>query len=211
MMLASQNGAILRVTMIRDTHFLRSILLGSALVTALASCGSPARKVFARFNYMLTETGGAGGNPRMIEGYDGDNGMRISCSVSETAQRRVLSFSLDVPASQTGLSIAGAEFIRGTGALPAQPTQGCSVTVREGNSYSGVCGGSEPTAQTACRINNVEFKIDPDNGSPVVVGRVFCSGLRGTTVLAKDLSSGTFADRTQGAAFTIYDCPGLAP
>lgn len=191
--------------------FARTVFLGSLAAALSSSCGSPPRKVFGRFNYSLNESGGAGGTPRMIETFDGDNGARISCQVIETAQRRVFGFSLDIPGMQTNFTVTGAEFTRAAGPVPAQPTQGCSVSVREGNTYSGACSGSDPTAQTPCRIDNVEFKVDPENGAPVVVGRVLCTGLRGSTTLPRDLTSGTFSERTQGAAFTIYDCPGLAP
>lgn len=168
------------------------------------------RTVFGRFSYLLSPTGETVGQPRIFEGYDGDNGMRLRCNVSETAQRRTLSFSVEMPSLGTGLSITGAEFARRTGPLAAESTQGCSVSVREGHAYAGVCGGSEPSAQAPCRINNVEFRIDLENGASVVVGRVLCRGLTGASVVTKDLSSASFAERAQGAAFTIYDCSGLA-
>lgn len=195
---------------------MRTLALTLVLAALSSSCGSPPKRLFARFDYIVAEPGSIIGVPRSLGtgGFDGDNGVQLGCSVTDTATARMLSFTFAMPAMQARLQVTGAMFAKSQNVQSAMGAPGCYVTAQEGNTYGGACGGSEPSDTQPCRINQVQFSVDPMSGDPVVVGRILCRNLQPTTTtstIRRDVISTDSTMPMAGAAFTIFNCTGLAP
>lgn len=154
---------------------------------------------------------------RSVDGFDGENQVRITCTVIETESTRALSFSVNAPSY--GLSLQNATFPRAGGSPTAGP---CRVNVQEDNSYSGACGGGAPSPTQPCQVSNVDFTRDPE-GRTLITGQIYCGGMSGETVIGispsaaptikRELTApGTeIAARTTPMRFNLYDCPGFNP
>ena len=146
---------------------------------------------------------------RDVNGFSGDNGVRVTCTTIESAANRVLSFS--VSGSGYSLRLAGASFARNGGSPMGS---GCLVTVQEDNVYEGACGASPPSDAQPCRVSDVMFTRDAD-GRSLITGGIFCQGLSPSAAPGIDrelTASGTSAEATMSPLeFNLYDCNGYTP
>jgi hypothetical protein len=155
--------------------------------------------------------------PRSVAGFDGENQIRITCSVTETDSSRSLGFSVN--AAGYGFSLQRANFPLTGGS----PTAGsCLVTVREDNTYTGACGGATPSPTQPCQVSDVDFTRDGE-GRSLITGLIYCGGTSGDQVfglspsaaptIKRELTTpGTdIASRTTPMRFSLYDCPGFNP
>ena len=146
---------------------------------------------------------------RDVQGFDGENGVRVSCSVTETESSRTLSFS--AYAASYGIQMQNASFGRG-GGTPAGTD--CRITVQEDNTYVGACGGSPPSEGQPCQVNNVQFTTDTE-GRSLITGNIFCQGMSPSAApsIDRELTRPGFdiPSLTAPLEFNLYDCAGYNP
>ncbi|MDQ3030956.1 MAG: hypothetical protein M3Y87_00945 [Myxococcota bacterium] len=147
---------------------------------------------------------------RDVDGFHGENGVRIACNVTETETTRTLTFS--AYASNYGIQMQNAQFSRG-GGTPAGTD--CRISVLEDtNNFVGACGGSPPTEVQPCQVNNVQFTTD-EEGRSLIRGNIFCVGLSPSAApnIDRELTApGTgLAAPTTPMQFDLYDCAGYNP
>lgn len=138
---------------------------------------------------------------------EGTPEVTVSCSVDEADTQRVISFS--ARAEGSSISVQNLIVLNGSNAASGGP---CRVSIVEGaNSYSGACGGSEPSEAQPCRINNIAF-VD-DMGNPTFSGDIFCQFLPNSASPALQIevtSNGSRAeDLTNPGHFRFANCSGL--
>lgn len=184
-------------------------LAAPALGALIAGCGNNAPAgVFADVQWQVRcDIMGMCTRPdsRDVLGYDGEDGNDVSCTVVQDATSRTVTFR----AESDGFSLAARNVVvpiaggSGSGA-------GCRVTVEEGNTYEGVCGGGTPSDAQPCQIRNVQFYTDEVSGSAAMRGELRCEGIRATA--APDLRREITApgDAASYVQFTFYDCRGLS-
>lgn len=196
-----------------NARFLLVLSLSIALGGLAASCGDngPAGVYMdIQWTIRCIAMGGCTSYPtRDVLGFDGDNGTRLTCSVTESAANRTLTFS--ATAAGYGLSLRNATFAR-AGGTPAGTD--CQVRVIDDNTYTGACGGLPPTETQPCQVNNVMFTRDAE-GRSLITGNIYCQNISPEAAPSIDrevTGPGTaVADRTRPLLFNIYDCPGYNP
>jgi hypothetical protein len=148
------------------------------------------------------------GLDRIVDGFDGENGNTVRCTVTESSDRtqRILNFRL---VSSTGQSVAFQNV-----AVPFDGGSALSgvVRLREDNEYEGAAGDVEPSGTSPCQVRNVRFFRDEMSGDPTIEGEVRCQFMRSDADIR--LCRGLSASGGSGAAmsparFTIYGCTGL--
>lgn len=199
---------------------MRSIVLASsvAVLAALAGCNNtePPR-LYATMTWKMRcpnpttlpsdcAMGCTEGLDRLIDGFTGENGARITCGVTQTADERILNFTL---LSASGYSV-GFQNVR----VPRGGGSALSGVIRmsEDNNYQGAAGPLSPSVTQPCQVSAVEFFADELSGDPTIRGEVVCQYMRSDAnmQLCRGLStSGGGGAATMPAQFTIFGCPGL--
>ena len=146
---------------------------------------------------------------RDVNGFNGENGVRVTCTTIESASNRVLSFSAS--GSGYSLQLSGASFARSGGSPGGE---GCNVRVQEDNVYEGACGASPPSEAQPCRVSDVMFTRDAE-GRSLITGHIFCQGMSPSAAPGIDrelTSAGTSPESAMTPLeFNIYDCNGYTP
>lgn len=198
--------------MMRRTSHAIPVILGLALAAVGSSCTTtgPAG-VYADIQYAVRcEAMGMcpGTVMRDINGFNGTDGLRVSCNVVETATQRILSFSA-TSRSTFGMSVMNATFARGGGSPSGA---GCVVEVQDSpNTFRGDCGGAPPSAVQPCQISSVVFTREAETGSSLITGQMICASLPNradATILREVTSAGSAA---APLTFNLYDCTGYNP
>lgn len=203
---------------------MRSFLVSSAVVSlaafsALAGCNNQnASRPYIDVAWKLrcppamTDGCAAGcteGVDRTINGYEDDPGVSISCSVTENATDRFISFT--VRNSAQSLQFRNVQ-------VPRTTTSAISGEVilidgsGSGNEFRGAAGSASPSAAQPCQISAMEFSTDPDTGDSRMRGQVLCDVMRAPadSTLCRGLSAAG-ATTAVPAQFDIYACRGLNP
>lgn len=207
--------------MVKKARF--AFTLGAMLVLGMG-CENEPPGTYARLEWTLRCDGMRGCltyPTRMVDGFEGENQVRVTCNVTETETTRTLAFSVDAPGY--GLSLQRANFPR----VGGSPTSGsCLVTVRDDNTYTGACGGATPSPAQPCQVSNVDFTSDPEEeGRSLITGFIYCGGTSGSppepfglspsaapTIKRELTAPGTdIASRTRPMRFAFYDCAGFNP
>lgn len=146
--------------------------------------------------------------PRMVTGFNGMTGNTVTCTVTETATDRLVSFTTGSAAGGTRYSVAlsGARVPRSGGF----PGTGCQVTVTEGaNTYRGLCGSVAPTTSQPCQVQ-LSFDVDMPTGSPRVTAEILCDFLPNSADPTSLRSVHRGAGSPDPGHFEFFDCRGLS-
>lgn len=132
----------------------------------------------------------------------------LSCSVVETDTTRTISFSAR-QGSGFSLSVSNLQVPFAGGSASGGD---CRVTVVEGaNTYTGLCGGSNPSEAQPCQIEGVTFT--DDMGNPTFEGHIFCQFLKNQAnpTLAIEVTAPGSGPTPAGtpARFRMANCRGL--
>jgi hypothetical protein len=201
---------------------MRSFLLSSAMVSlavlsALAGCNNqnPPRP-YVDVNWKLRcppspmpmdcMAGCTEGVDRSINGYSSDSGVRLSCSVTETATDRFINFTIQNATGQS-LAFENVQVPRGGGSALSG-----NVRLNDTNEFVGAAGGNAPSNGQPCQISAVTFDRDPETGDSHMSGQVLCQTMRAPAAnqLCRGLSAAG-ASATLPAQFSIFACRGLNP
>jgi hypothetical protein len=121
------------------------------VLNAASGCSDDAGAARAELTWIVRCDDGGVACPPYVEHtvmhVNGEDGHRISCSLSSAADVRVLSFSV-FKGTEYGIEVTNASFLPGGGPVVGL---GCNVTVQEDNDYKGLCGGAINT-NTPCRL-----------------------------------------------------------
>lgn len=193
-------------------------VLWLAAALSLAGCNNttPSR-IFAAVNWKMRcpnaediaggcSMGCSEGPARGVNDFAGDNGVSLTCSVTETGSSRVLNFRA---ATSTGQSITLQNVTVPTGGGSALSG---TVRFREDNDYTGLAGGNPPSAAQPCQISNVTFERDVDTTDTVIRGEVRCRQMRADADnrIFRGLTDPNGALVTATAVeFQVFACPGL--
>jgi hypothetical protein len=145
--------------------------------------------------------------------YDGEEGSRVTCSVTGSGERKLLNLTLSAGsgAMRYGIEVVNASFDRNTGAVAATS---CLFRVLEGaNTFEGRCGSvSMPDATTPCMLRGVRETLDAGN-NPQIEGEFLCNGIPNRAV-PTDQRRVTARDAEGGASvparFRVVFCDGLS-
>jgi len=187
-----------------------STLIASLLLLSGSTlgCGDDPQPLFADLQWQVRcmESGGCSGlDPHDINHLDGEDGHRIACSVEDSGDARVMTWST-YKGNDYGIEIRSAVFMGNGG--PVMGT-GCQVTVEEaGNTYRGSCSSSVPSVDFPCQISGL-MVADEDDG-PTIRGNLRCEHLPATADMSR-LREVTFpgADAAAPVQFRIVNCSGL--
>ena len=199
---------------------MRSFLVSSAVVSlaafsALAGCNNqtasrPYIDVAWKLRCPAPMTAGCSagcteGQDRTINGYEGDPGVSISCSVTETATDRFISFT--VRNTQQSLQFRNVQVPRTT-----TSAIGGEVILVDTNEFRGAAGSAAPSAAQPCQVSAMEFSTDPETGDSRMRGQVLCETMRAPadSMLCRGMSAAG-AITPVPAVFDIYACRGLNP
>jgi len=151
--------------------------------------------------------GGCLYDDRIVDGYDGDGDLELTCNVVESATSRTLSLGASV-ASRYTLAIQRVEIPRAS--FSPVGVSGELVVLDGSELYLGACGADAPSATQACQIT-VGFTRDAEGS--LIVGEVSCVGLRpymGPTPL-RELTAPGAAGAMSPATFRFHHCRGYLP
>ena len=204
---------------------MRSFLVSSAVVSlaafsALAGCNNqndsrPYIDVTLKLRCPPPMTTGCAvgctqGVDRRISGYENDPGVSISCSVTENAADRFVSFTVRNGTGQS-LQFRNVQVPRATtfaiaGEVILIDGEG------NGNEFRGAAGSAAPSTAQPCQISAMEFSTDPDTGDSRMRGQVLCDAMRAPadSTLCRGLAAAG-ATSAVPAQFDIYACRGLNP
>ena len=146
------------------------------------------------------------GVDRTINGYAGEPGVNLSCSVTESATDRVISFTARNGSGQS-LEFRNVQVPR-----VANSAVSGEVILTDGAEYRGAAGSGAPSTAQACQVSAMEFTIDPDTGDTRMRGQVLCETMRaaGDSTLCRGMTAAG-ARSPIPAQFDIFSCPGLNP
>lgn len=194
------------------------LLLSAALALGLGACNNTTPpRLYAQMSWKMRcpnpaslpsdcSMGCTEGMDRFIDSFTGENGTSITCSVTETADQRILNFRFQhvngyaVQFQNVAVPLNGGSALTGT------------VRFREDNEYQGLAGAVAPSTSQPCQVSNVEFFRDEMSGDPTIRGHVLCQTMRSDAnrMLCRGLSaSGGAGTLTSPSEFVIFGCPGL--
>ena len=202
----------------RSTMLASFLLLSAVLALALGACNNTtAPRLYGQMSWKMRcpnpstapsdcSMGCTEGMDRFIDSFTGEMGTSITCSVTETADQRILNFRMQhvngyaVQFQNVAVPLNGGSALTGT------------VRFREDNEYSGLAGGVAPSPTQPCQISNVEFFREETSGDPTIRGSVLCQTMRSDAnrMLCRGLSAtGGAGTVSSPAEFVIFGCPGL--
>jgi len=199
---------------------MRSFLVSSAVVSlaafsALAGCNNQtASRPYISVNWKLRcpppmtmgcSAGCTEGADRTVVGYDGDPGVNFSCSVTENATDRFISFT--VRNSGQSLQFRNVQVPRAlTSAFSGE------VILVDTNEFRGLAGSAAPSNAQPCQVSMVEFSRDADTGDTRMRGQVLCATMRAPadSMLCRGMTAAG-AITPIPVEFDIFACPGLNP
>lgn len=194
-----------------------SFLAASAVsLLGLASCSTPTQPIYADLSYQVRCThldgtpisGCTSPGRRDIFGFNGDMGARFSCTTTERAGNRSVSFTVsarDATGRDLGVSLQNAN-VAATGG-PVTGT--CQFTFTDGNTYGGNCAATAPSATQPCQVSSIQFTTDTDTGLPLTNVSVLCIDAPSMPVIDPPLVRGVSSPESEAMAMQIhfYSCP----
>lgn len=144
------------------------------------------------------------GMDRWVANFTGEEGARVSCSVTETATQRFVSFEVMAAGGQR-ISFENVGFLTAGGSAT-----GGRVHLYEDNDYVGAAGSAAPSSAQPCQVTGVTFTLD--EGDPTVRGNVYCRMMRASAngSLCRGLSTpSALGSATTPAEFMVAGCTGL--
>jgi hypothetical protein len=189
-------------------------VIGGATFAACSDPGPSGLFIDLQFRLRCIAMGGCVGfSDRNVLGYNGQDGLRLTCSVNETDANRTLTFSAS--GRDYGISMTNAVFARAGGSPSGT---GCTLSVTDsmdGNTYMGICGASDPSEAQPCKVSGVTFGVDAPTGRPLISGNIYCQGISPSAApgIDRELTGpgNTIDAQTSPVRFNLYDCAGFNP
>ncbi|MEM9067186.1 MAG: hypothetical protein AAGE52_01730 [Myxococcota bacterium] len=192
-----------------------ALLLSMGLLAV--SCGDGGGKLFADARWQVRCPPGLpmcsrNGDVVDLFAFDGDEGINVSCSATESGEdARIINFTV-ARGSQPQLSVTGLLTGINGGTVRGES---CRVTVLDdGNAYGGTtegrCGANPPSEAQPCQIGAIEFDEEPETGDPRLSTTIECRNLRAPSnpeLLQRDVTFPMMA--TMPATIGILNCDGI--
>ena len=153
--------------------------------------------------------GGCSYVDHVVDAYDGDGGLDLTCNVVESATSRRVALGAASGSLYT-FAISNVEIPRGS--VSPSGLSGLAAVLEGGDAYLGDCGGDAPTLTQACQVT-IGFTTDAEG--TLIVGEISCVGLRqymSPTPVRELTGPGEGPPATMApATFRFHDCRGYVP
>lgn len=151
-------------------HTLLAVLGFAALITG--GCADEPRKVFGDMRWQLyCDQGCSGIEAHDVNGFDGENGISVSCSVQKSSDIYTFSFSAIGRADGERFSLSATNITTTSTGGVVTGTSRISAD-EQGDLYRGDATSSPPSAEAPCQIRNVT--VGDGDAGPEFTGEIHC-------------------------------------